>query len=139
MKKEDKSLFDFEPVAKLMKEKKEKVKALEIPKKKRAQKEYIKDLLDRHQDKFEEVMNTLAECDPVKYAELYTKLSVHIIPKQNQLNVSVGLNKDYAELMALGNTNVSPEKRLGFSKVEEIEEVDFEELRANAMEGGDEE
>lgn len=100
-----------------------------LPKKASAQKEFIRDLLARHQDKFEDVMNIIAECDPVRYAELYVKLSTHLIPKQNQLNVNVGLNQDYQALQALASTRVGADRQLGFERTEEIRDADFEELK----------
>lgn len=121
-------LTDFLTVKDAKNKRKENMHKL-LPKKASAQKEYIRDLLARNQNKFEEVMDLIAENDPVKYAELYVKLSLHLIPKQNQLNVSVGLNQDYQALQALATTRVGTDKQIGFEKVEEIRDADFEELQ----------
>lgn len=99
-----------------------------LPMRKSAQKEFIKDLLARHQDKFEECMNQLAEYDPKAYANLYKDLVKIVVPKQTDVSVKHGLDKDFQELMALGTTKVGNQNAIDVTKSTQILDADFEEL-----------
>lgn len=100
-----------------------------LPKNKRAQKEFIRDLLASNQEKFEELFEELAEHDPKAWLMLYHDMQKHIVPKQSQLNVSVGINKDYQDLEALALTKTDDPLALGLNDVPKIEDADFEELK----------
>lgn len=100
-----------------------------LPKSKRAQKEFIRDLLSSNQKKFEELFNELAEHDPKAWLMLYHDMQKHIVPKQAQLNVSVGINKDFQDLQALALTKTDDPQAIGLSDVPRIEDADFEELK----------
>ena len=58
-----------------------------LPKGKKAQKEFIRDLLSRNQEKFEELFEELAEHDPRAWLLLYHDMQKHVVPKQSQVNV----------------------------------------------------
>lgn len=100
-----------------------------LPKNKRAQKEFIRDLLASNQEKFEELFEELAEHDPKAWLMLYHDMQKHIVPKQSQLNVSVGINKDYQDLEALALTKTDDPLALGLNDVPKIEDADYEELK----------
>lgn len=119
--------FDFKTVRELKKEKAEKAKAI-LPVKKSAQKEFLRDFLARHQDKFEEKMNELAEYDPKTYCTIYKDLMKHMIPKQSEVSVTHGLDEDFKQLAAMGMTKVSNDKTLDMESVPKIQDADFEEL-----------
>ena len=119
--------FDFKTVRELKKEKAEKAKAI-LPVKKSARKEFLRDFLARHQDKFEEKMDELAEYDPKTYCTIYKDLMKHMIPKQSEVSVTHGLDEDFKQLAAMGMTKVSNDKTLDMESVPKIQDADFEEL-----------
>ena len=119
--------FDFQTVRELKKERAEKAKAV-LPVKKSAQKEFLRDFLARHQEKFEEKMNELAEYDPKTYVTIYKDLMKHMIPKQSEVSVTHGLDEDFKQLAAMGMTKVSNDKALDMESVPKIQDADFEEL-----------
>ncbi len=118
---------DIKSVRELMQEKKEKAKKI-LPVKKSAQKEFLRDFLARHQEKFEDCMNQLAEYDPKTYATIYKDLMKHMIPKQSEVSVTHGLDDDFKQLAALSVTKVDEKNELDVRRVPEIQDADFEEL-----------
>lgn len=123
---------DFKSVREINREKKEKAKSL-LPSKKSAQKEYLRDFLARHQEKFEECMGQLAEYDPKTYCTIYKDLMKHMIPKQSEVSVSHGLDEDFKQLMALGMTTVEDDEDGAVNAIDvrsapKIMDADFEEL-----------
>lgn len=121
---------DIKSVREMMQEKREKAKKI-LPVSKSAQKEFIRDFLARHQDKFEDCMNQLAEYDPKTYVTIYAQLTKHMIPKQSEMSVTHGLDDDFKQLMALGMTTVEDEDEvnvLDIRKAPEIQDAEFEEL-----------
>ncbi len=122
---------DFKSVREINREKKEKVQSL-LPSKKSAQKEYLRDFLARHQEKFEQCMDQLAEYDPKTYATIYKDLMKHMIPKQSEVSVSHGLDEDFKQLMALGMTTVEDDEEgvnvIDVRSAPKITDADFVEL-----------
>lgn len=100
-----------------------------LPAGRKAQKEFIRDLLSTNQEKFEELFSELAEHDPKEWLLLYHDMQKHVVPKQSQLNVSVGINKDFQELQALSTTKTDDPLAIGANPVPRIEDADFEELK----------
>lgn len=100
-----------------------------LPQSKKAQKEFIRDLLSKNQDKFAELFDELAEHDPKAWLLLYHDMQKHVVPKQSQLNVSVGINKDFQELVALSTTKTDDPLAIGANSVPKIEDADYEELK----------
>lgn len=100
-----------------------------LPTGRKAQKEFIRDLLSTNQEKFEELFSELAEHDPKAWLLLYHDMQKHVVPKQSQLNVSVGINKDFQELQALSTTKTDDPLAIGANPVPRIEDADFEELK----------
>lgn len=119
--------FDFKTVRELKKERAEKAKQI-LPVNKSAQKEFLRDFLARHQEKFEEKMDELAEYDPKTYVTIYKDLMKHMIPKQSEVSVTHGLDEDFKQLAAMGMTKVSNDKALDMESVPKIQDADFEEL-----------
>lgn len=119
--------FNFQTVRELKKERAEKAKQI-LPTKKSAQKEFLRDFLARHQEKFEEKMDELSEYDPKTYCTIYKDLMKHIIPKQSEVSVTHGLDDDFKQLAALSMTKVNNDKALEVSQVAQIQDADFEEL-----------
>lgn len=119
--------FNFQTVRELKKEKAEKAKQI-LPVKKSAQKEFLRDFLARHQEKFEEKMDELSEYDPKTYCTIYKDLMKHMIPKQSEVSVTHGLDEDFKQLAAMGMTKINDEKALEMSQVPKIQDADFEEL-----------
>lgn len=100
-----------------------------LPAGRKAQKEFIRDLLSTNQEKFEELFSELAEHDPKAWLLLYHDMQKHVVPKQSHLNVSVGINKDFQELQALSTTKTDDPLAIGANPVPRIEDADFEELK----------
>lgn len=100
-----------------------------LPKGKKAQKEFIRDLLSKNQEKFEELFEELADHDPKAWLLLYHDMQKHVVPKQSQVNVSVGINKDFQELVALSTTKTDDPLAIGAEPVQKIEDADYEELK----------
>ena len=100
-----------------------------LPAGRKAQKEFIRDLLSTNQEKFEELFSELAEHDPKARLLLYHDMQKHVVPKHSQLNVSVGINKDFQELQALSTTKTDDPLAIGANPVPRIEDADFEELK----------
>lgn len=119
--------FDFQTVRELKQERAEKAKKI-LPVKKSAQKEFLRDFLARHQEKFEEKMDELAEYDPKTYCTIYKDLMKHMIPKQSEVSVTHGLDEDFKQLAAMGMTKVSSDKAIDMESVPKIQDADFEEL-----------
>ncbi len=119
--------FDFQTVRELKKEKAEKAKKI-LPVNKSAQKEFLRDFLARHQERFEEKMIELSEYDPKTYVTIYKDLMRHMIPKQSEVSVTHGLDEDFKQLAAMGMTKISNDKALEVSQVPKIQDADFEEL-----------
>lgn len=119
--------FEFQTVRELQKEKAEKAKKI-LPVSKSAQKEFLRDLLARHQERFEEKMIELSEYDPKTYCTIYANLMKHMIPKQSEVSVTHGLDEDFKQLAAMGMTKVSSDKALDMESVPKIQDADFEEL-----------
>lgn len=113
---------------KTVKENKESRKKL-LPVGRKAQKDFIRDMLASNQEMFEKLFAELAEHDPKRWLELYVDLTKHTIPKQTSVNVNVGINKDYRDLQMLAQTKLDEQKNLGMERVERIEDADFEELK----------
>ena len=124
---EDLEYDEFKSVREFQKEKKEKAKNI-LPARKSAQKEYIRDFLARNQEKFEECMDQLAECDPKTYVTIYKDLTKHMIPKQSEVSVTHGLDEDFKQLAALAQTKTD-NNALDVTQVPQIMDADFEEIK----------
>ncbi len=118
---------DVKNVREIMQEKRAKAKTI-LPVKKSAQKEFLRDFLARNQEKFESCMNELAEYDPKTYVTIYKDLMKHMIPKQSEVSVTHGLDEDFKQLAALSVTKVKDGNELDVSRVEQIQDADYEEL-----------
>lgn len=118
---------DVKSVREIMQEKRAKAKTI-LPVKKSAQKEFLRDFLARNQEKFESCMNELAEYDPKTYVTVYKDLMKHMIPKQSEVSVTHGLDEDFKQLAALSLTKVKESNELDVSRVEQIQDADYEEL-----------
>lgn len=118
---------DVKSVREIMQEKRAKAKTI-LPVKKSAQKEFLRDFLARNQEKFESCMNELAEYDPKTYVTVYKDLMKHMIPKQSEVSVTHGLDEDFKQLAALSLTKVKDGNELDVSRVEQIQDADYEEL-----------
>lgn len=88
---------------------------------KQAQKEFAREFLNNNQERFVQVMDEIFENDPRLYAKLYLDLHKHTVPTDKNINVNVGINKDFQELQAMARTNVKQiEDKQVFTQYEEI-------------------
>lgn len=87
----------------------------------KAQKEFAREFLAGNQERFEKVMDEIFENDPRLYARLYLDLHKHTVPSDKNVNVNVGINKDFLELQAMARTNIKQiEDKQEFTQYEEI-------------------
>lgn len=100
-----------------------------LPQSRKAQKEFIRDLLASNQEQFEKLFAELAEHDPKRWLELYVDLTKHTVPKQTSVNVNVGINKDYRDLQMLASTKLDGGRAIGLHRMEQIEDADYEEIK----------
>lgn len=91
------------------------------PKLTKGQKEFLKDFVTAKQEEFERVMKDLQEYAPTKWADLYLKVTQMVVPKESNLNVNIGLNRDFQELVNLGRTS---SKRLTSENMGELEVIE---------------
>ncbi len=96
------------------------------PKGVKAQRDFILRVLEEGQEDFRRIMYEMAIEDPKSYAKLYKELSAMVVPKQQELNVSLSLNKDFQELQALASTG--SRERIGGETAGLIESVEYETL-----------
>lgn len=99
----------------------------------KAQKAFLQSFLADKQQDFEEVMEELKLMSPRRWAELYVDMTKLVIPKQQNVNVNVGINRDFRELHMLATTRVGQKSVDGGSvrkleRLEAIEDVDYEEI-----------
>lgn len=73
----------------------------------RAQKQFMLDWLNANQETFMELMEDAREQDPRLYITTYTTIMKHVVPQDKNVNVNVGINKDFLELQAMGRTRIA--------------------------------
>lgn len=102
-----------------------------LPSSKKAQQEFVRELLSKNQERFEELFDALAAHDPKRWIELYIDLTKHTLPKQSDVNVNIGVHKDFAELQMLGSTFDKGLMDDGRAQplADEIADADFEEIK----------
>ena len=77
----------------------------------RAQKQFMLDWLSENQEVFTELMEDARKQDPRLFVQTYTAIMKHVVPQDKNVNVNVGINKDFLELQAMGRTKVElPDK-----------------------------
>lgn len=91
----------------------------------KSSREFLSVFLEGHQDDFEAVMAEMKDTNPKKWLSVYVDMMKLVVPKQQDVNVSVGMNRDFEELRQLANTRVTP--KLTARPLNDIE-ADFEEL-----------
>lgn len=99
----------------------------------KAMKEFMGDVLMNHQEDFERIFDTLKEENPRRWVELYIDMMKHVIPKQSSVNVNVGINKDYRELLLMANTVSKPKELQGkeydaLAQLPDLSEADFDDM-----------
>ena len=94
---------------------------------------FIAEFLKNNQDKFLEVMEELRYGNPRRYAELYVEMTKMVILKESNVNVNVGINRDFRDLHLLATTKMVEQKQDGeivekMVRMGPIEDVDYEVL-----------
>lgn len=94
-------------------------------------KAFISEYLSKNQKTFEEVMEEVRLGNPRRWAELYVEMTKMVIPKEANVNVNVGINKDFRDLHLLATTMVLEQKKDGelveqLKKLNPVEDVDYE-------------
>lgn len=96
------------------------------PKLTKGQKEFLKDFVNEEQDTFERIMKELETYAPTKWVDVYMKMNQMVIPKESNLNVNIGLNRDFQELVNMGRMS---SRRITSANAGELEKLDtFEEI-----------
>lgn len=109
----------------------------------RAQKQFMLDWLSENQQVFTELMADAKEQDPRLFVQTYTTIMKHVVPQDKNVNVNVGINKDFLELQAMGRTKVELPDKSGSTMVPgtlphytQYEEILAEEDASSEEEGG---
>ena len=96
------------------------------PKLTKGQKEFLKDVVNAEQETFERIMKELETYAPTKWVDVYMKMNQMVIPKESNINVNVGLNRDFQELVNMGRMS---SRRITSANAGELEKLDsFEEI-----------
>jgi hypothetical protein len=96
------------------------------PKLTKGQKEFLKDFVNAEQETFERIMKELETYAPTKWVDVYMKMNQMVIPKESNINVNVGLNRDFQELVNMGRMS---SRRITSANAGELEKLDsFEEI-----------
>lgn len=93
------------------------------PKGIKAQRDFLLSVLEENQEDFRRLFSEMAIENPLQFLRLYRDFSSMVVPKQNELNVSLTLSKDFQELQALGSTSL-PTPPAGLIEPKEYEELD---------------
>jgi hypothetical protein len=83
----------------------------------RAQKQFMLDWLSDNQEVFTELMQDARVQDPRLFVQTYTTIMKHVVPQDKNVNVNVGINKDFLELQAMGRTNVELPDKSGVTMI----------------------
>lgn len=99
----------------------------------KAHKAFISEFLADGQETFKEVMDEVRLGNPRRWAELYIEMTKLVMPKESNVNVNIGINKDFRDLHLLATTKVLEKKQDGqlvekLSRMGPIEDVDYEEI-----------
>lgn len=97
----------------------------------KAHRAFIADFLMEHQDEFLAVMDEIRFGNPRRYAELYVEMTKMVLPKESNVNVNVGINRDFRDLHVLATTRMVEHKQDGelvekMVRMGPIEDVDYE-------------
>lgn len=96
------------------------------PKLTQGQKEFLKNFVSANQDTFDRIMKELETYAPTKWVDVYMKMNQMVIPKESNLNVNIGLNRDFQELVNMGRMSA---RRITSKNAGELERIDtFEEV-----------
>lgn len=96
------------------------------PKLTKGQKEFLKDFVNAEQETFERIMKELETYAPTKWVDVYMKMNQMVIPKESNINVNLGLNRDFQELVNMGRMS---SRRITSANAGELEKLDsFEEI-----------
>lgn len=68
------------------------------------QKEFMKNWLMENQNYFAECMEAVRVNSPALYVKLYLQAQQQIMPRQQDVNVRYGIEKDFADVMMLAQT-----------------------------------
>lgn len=92
------------------------------------QRQFVNKYLYEHQDMFEQAMQDVFDHDKRAYAKLYIELHKNAMPKEQSVNVSMGVSKDMENLMNLGRAAGTP--TLTSTPVDDAEFEDVKEKEA---------
>ena len=96
------------------------------PKLTKGQKEFLKDFVNTEQETFVRIMKELETYAPTKWVDTYMKMNQMVVPKESNLNVNIGLNRDFQELVNMGRMS---SRRITSANAGELEKLDsFEEI-----------
>lgn len=94
----------------------------------KALKDFLLDLLLENQDVYIETFEELRQKDKRRWLEHYIDMAKLVMPKQNELNVTVDFQKDMQDLHILAASASRPTLPSSSSSVIKLSEQDFKEL-----------
>lgn len=86
--------------------------------------DFLVSVLEENPENFRRIMREAAEEDPRLFLRYYAELSKLLVPKQQDVNVSLTLNQDFIQLQALASSGQQLESEF----------VQYEELGPPAIE-----
>ena len=85
---------------------------------------FIQSFLEDNEQNFKDAMDNVYEHDKKAYAKLYIELQKIVMPKEQGVNVNIGISKDMEQMMMLGRA-AAPQQAIDAKPVEEAEFQDM--------------
>lgn len=71
-----------------------------------AHRDFLMDCLEENQEQFRRLLYELGEVDPKAYLRMILDIHKSLVPKQQDVNLTMTFNKDFQELQALSKSEV---------------------------------
>ena len=83
----------------------------------KAHRDFLLRCLEENQELFRQRLYECASEDPKFFLKIYTEISKHLVPHQQDVNVNLTLNQDFQALQALASTGKDDEKLLQYEAI----------------------
>lgn len=94
----------------------------------KAHREFILRMLDENEENFRSTLEEAREFNPSLFIKSYIELSKMVMPKQQDVNVNLTLNKDFQELQALASSGQTQRSIEDIASTIQPEFIEYEEL-----------
>lgn len=100
----------------------------------KAHRDFILRVLDENEETFRQTLEESREFNPSLFIKTYVELSKMVMPKQQDVNVNLTLNKDFQELQALASSGQAQMSLEDITSTIQPEFIEYEELGPPAIE-----